>query len=231
MRWPSRCPCPVADTSSRAIAARGRPRAISVSSIPTAPIRPERTKPTPSCGCGCHAPCSAPMSASRDVYAGRMIPSGPHSALFASYLQTYAGLVGRMSDAEAKVAIEGALHLVRTFTATSEGPVSSEALRSLALVHIERGLHDPQFSGRTRCAGACRCPAPGSTPRSRTAKASWRRSVTRGSTVRAPTCPTRRRARESVATIMIRCGFTDPSLFSRSFRRRFGMAPRDVRPR
>lgn len=165
-----------------------------------------------------------------DVYAGRMIPSGPHSALFASYLQTYAGLVGRMSDAEAKVAIEGALHLIRTFTAASEGPVSSEALRSLALVHIERGLHDPQFGPDTMCRSlqvsrtrlyAAFADGEGVVATIRDARLDRARTY-----LSHPA-----QARESVATIMIRCGFTDPSLFSRSFRRRFGMAPRDVRPR
>ncbi len=38
--------------------------AISVSSIPTAPIR-RGYEAYAECGCGCHAPCSAPMSASR----------------------------------------------------------------------------------------------------------------------------------------------------------------------
>ncbi len=165
-----------------------------------------------------------------DVYAGRVIPSGPHSALFASYLQTYAGLVGRMSEAEAKVAIEGALHLVRTFTTTSEGPVSSEALRSLALVHIERGLHDPHFGPEAMCRSlqvsrtrlyAAFAEGDGVVATIRDARLDRARAY-----LSHPA-----QARESVATIMIRCGFTDPSLFSRSFRRRFGMAPRDVRPR
>ena len=62
-----------------------------------------------------------------EAFAGRMIRSGPHSIILANYLQTYACLAGQMSDAEARVAIEGVLHLLRSF-ATAEAP-TAEAMK------------------------------------------------------------------------------------------------------
>ncbi|GJE16935.1 helix-turn-helix domain-containing protein [Methylobacterium marchantiae] len=165
-----------------------------------------------------------------DAFAGRIIRSGPHSALFANYLQTYAGLVGQMSDDEARIATEGALHLLRSFVDTSEGIVSTEALRSLAMVHIARSLHDPDFGPDAMCKSLC-------VSRTRL-YAAFADGEGVAATIRDARLDRAREylsdpalATESIAIIMIRCGFTDPSLFSRAFRRRFGMSARDVRPR
>lgn len=165
-----------------------------------------------------------------EAFAGRMIRSGAHSTLFANYLQTYAGLAGQMSDAEAKVSIEGALHLLRSFATASEGAVSTEALRSLAMVHIERCLHDPSFGPDAMCRGLC-------VSRTRL-YAAFADGDGVAATIRDARLDRARtylsnpaQAHESIATLILRCGFTDPSTFSKAFRRRFGLAARDVRPR
>ncbi|NEU12724.1 helix-turn-helix domain-containing protein [Methylobacterium sp. BTF04] len=165
-----------------------------------------------------------------EAFAGRMIRSGPHSTLFANYLQTYASLVGQMPDVEAGVAIEGALHLLRSFTTTSEVAVSTEALRSLAMVHIERCLHNPGFGPDAMCKSLC-------VSRTRL-YAAFADGEGVAASIRDARLDRARRylsdpaqANESIATIMIRCGFTDASTFSRAFSRRFGISARDTRPR
>lgn len=165
-----------------------------------------------------------------EAFAGRTIGHGHLNTLFVTYLQAYAAQVATMTDAEAKSAIEGALHLLRGFTSVSEDEVASDALQSLAAVHIQRRLHDPSFGPDALCKTLY-------VSRSRLYTA-FAEGEGVAASIRDARLDRARRylsmpghAHESIATIMVRCGFTDASAFSKAFRRRFGMSARDARPR
>ncbi|WP_227439453.1 helix-turn-helix domain-containing protein [Methylobacterium sp. W2] len=163
-----------------------------------------------------------------EAYAGRLIGDGPLNALFATYLRSYAALVPGMTEAEAGIAVEGTLHLFRGLVGARTGAVTANALRSLAAVHIERSLHDPGFGPDALCRALC-------VSRSRL-YAAFADGEGVAATIRDARLDRARGylsdpalAKESIATIMIRCGFTDPSMFSKAFRRRFGMSARDLK--
>ncbi|CAM3252133.1 MULTISPECIES: helix-turn-helix domain-containing protein [Methylobacterium] len=163
-----------------------------------------------------------------ETFAGHTIGRGHLNTLFVSYLQAYAGQVATMSEAQAGIAVEGGLHLLRSFTGVSEDPIPVDALRSLASVHIQRRLHDPEFGPDALCRTLC-------VSRSRL-YAAFADGDGVAASIRDARLERARRylsvpahAHDSIATIMLRCGFTDASAFSRAFRRRFGIAARDVR--
>ncbi|MCJ2089989.1 helix-turn-helix domain-containing protein [Methylobacterium sp. E-005] len=161
-----------------------------------------------------------------DAYAGRLIGRSPLNALFATYLRSYAALVPGMTEAEAGIANEGTLHLLRGLVGAPTGDVRATALRSLAAVHIERSLHHPKFGPdalcRTLCVSRSRLYAAfadgegvaAAIRDARLDRAHRQLSVPSG---------------DSIATIMYRCGFTNASVFSTAFRRRFGSTPRDLK--
>ena len=164
--------------------------------------------------------------------AGRAFRPGALGDLFASYLTTFAATVERMSETEAAHAYEGALHLLRGIVhgagERGEGDTSVRALRSLADAHIERRLHDPALDPAEICAAlqvsrtrlyAAFVPTGGIAAAIRDARLdrAHRRLSAPG------------RDGETITDIMRACGYLDPAGFSRAFRRRFGLAPRDVR--
>jgi len=163
--------------------------------------------------------------------AGSRIPAGPLNALFSAYLRSFAASVHTMSEAETAIAIEGALHLlrgiVRGHTPDAGQDISAYALRSLALARIERCLHDPAFGpanlvadlrvSRSRLYAAF---AGGEGIAATIRNARLDRAHER--ILRAP------RMRFKIASIMASCGLTDPAAFSRAFRQRFGLSPRDL---
>ncbi|WP_267424454.1 helix-turn-helix domain-containing protein [Methylobacterium sp. GC_Met_2] len=163
-----------------------------------------------------------------EAYAGRLIGHGPLNALFATYLRSYAALVPGMTEAEAGIAVEGTLHLFRSLVGAPTGDVTADALRSLAAVHIERSLHDPKFGPaalyRALCVSRSRLYAAFADGEGVAAAIRDARLDRAYRQLSAP-AP----AGDSIATIMYRCGFTNASGFSTAFRRRFGIAPRDLK--
>lgn len=166
----------------------------------------------------------------RDL-AGSKIPAGPLNELFSSYLRAFSASVHTMSEAETDIAIEGALHLLRGLihghTAPAGQDISAGALRSLALARIERCLHDPAFGPANLVADLCvsrsRLYATFSDGEGIAAtirNARLDRAYER--IVRAP------KGGAKIGTVMASCGLTDPAAFSRAFRERFGLSPRDL---
>ena len=163
-----------------------------------------------------------------EAYAGRLIGHGPLNALFATYLRSYAALVSSMTEAEAGIAVEGILHLFQGLVGAPTGDVKADTLRSLAGVHIERSLHDPKFGPDVLCRALC-------VSRSRL-YAAFADGEGVAAAIRDARLDRAHRqlsatahAGDSIATIMYRCGFVNASAFSTSFRRRFGIAPRDLK--
>ena len=109
----------------------------------------------------------------------------------------------------------------------AEQDISAYALRSLALARIERCLHDPAFGpanlvadlrvSRSRLYAAF---AGGEGIAATIRNARLDRAHDR--ILRAPKMGFR------IGSIMASCGLTDPAAFSRAFRQRFGLSPRDL---
>lgn len=165
------------------------------------------------------------------AFAGTRIPAGPLNELFAAYVRAFAASVHTMSDAETTVAIESALHLLRGImhghSRQAEEEISASALRSLARARIEHCLHDPEFRATTLAADLCvsrsrlyAAFAGGEGIAATIRDARLDRAYDRISRTRKSGC--------RVGSIMASCGFTDPAAFSRAFRQRFGLSPRDL---
>ncbi|MEE7506027.1 AraC family transcriptional regulator [Methylobacterium mesophilicum] len=162
-----------------------------------------------------------------NAFAGRRLGATPLSSLFATYLRSFSETIGSLSEAEAGIALEGVLHLLRALAdgqaeKTAED-LSGDAVRSLALAHIERRLHDPAFGPESLPAAL------------RISRSRLYASFTGDEGVAAKIRDARldrayRRLRGGtrIGPVMTSCGFTDAATFSRAFRRRFGVAPRDV---
>lgn len=167
-----------------------------------------------------------------EAVAGRTFAAGGLSELLSAYLRSLAGSIGRMTDAEASHAFEGALHLLRGVVGL-EAPERAEdlppaAVRSLVGAYIERRLHDPTLGPSAICTAL-------SISRSRLYLA-FAGDGGVAAAIRDARLD-RARARlasrawdgETAATIMMSCGFRDGTVFGRAFRRRFGLSPRDYR--
>jgi len=165
-----------------------------------------------------------------DDFAGRKFAAGPLNDLFAAYLRAFAGSVEVMSDAETGIAVESALHLLRGIingqNARGDGDLSANALRSLALARIEHRLHDPDFGPDALAADL------------RVSRSRLYAAFSGGEGIAATIRDARldrahdrivmmQKAGGRIGSIMAGCGFTDPAAFSRAFRQRFGLSPRD----
>ncbi|WP_336486347.1 helix-turn-helix domain-containing protein [Methylobacterium nigriterrae] len=165
--------------------------------------------------------------------AGRRIRGGgPLHGLFATYLRSFAGSIEHMSAAEAAHAFEGALHLlrglVRSRSERLEAELSTMALCSLTQAYIERRLHDATLSPAGICAALrvsrTRLYAAFADENGIAAVIRDARLDRAYRHLSSPACDG-----ESIAAVMRACGYLDPAGFSRAFRRRFGLAPRDLR--
>lgn len=161
------------------------------------------------------------------AFAGRRLRATSLSGLFATYLRSFSETIGGLSEAEAGIALEGVLHLLRAL-ADGQGEkagddLSGDAVRALALAHIERRLHDPAF-------GPEALPAALRVSRSRlyAAFTGDEGVAAKIRDARLDRAYRRLRGGTRIASVMTSCGFTDAATFSRAFRRRFGVAPRDV---
>ena len=163
-------------------------------------------------------------------FAGRKLQATPLSQLFIGYLRSVTEAVAGMSETEAGIALEGVLHLLRALAEgqgeRKDGDLSVDAVRALALAHIERRLHDPAF-------GPEALPAALRVSRSRlyaafTGDDGVAAKIRDARLDRAYRRLAAVRGGVRVASVMASCGFTDAAAFSRAFRRRFGVAPRDL---
>ncbi|KQP31871.1 hypothetical protein ASF49_10630 [Methylobacterium sp. Leaf104] len=165
--------------------------------------------------------------------AGRMVRGGgPLSDLLASYLTSFAGSIERMSEAETAHGFGAVLHLLRGVvdpeTGLPDDAASTVGLRSLAGAYIERRLHDPGLTpdevrvtlkvSRTRLYEAFLADGgiAAAIRDARLDRARRRLSAPGGHG-------------RTITDIMLSCGYRDPSLFSRAFKSRFGLPPRDYR--
>lgn len=168
-----------------------------------------------------------------DRLSGRLIQGGgPLSELLAGYLRTFAGSIERMSDGETAYGFGAALHLLRGVVDPDGGfpetEMESAGLRSLAGAYIDRRLHDPALTpdeirvalkvSRSRLYEAF-AEDGGIAAAIRDARLDRARRRLSSSD----------RAGESIATIMLACGYVENSVFSRAFKNRFGLGPRDYR--
>lgn len=162
--------------------------------------------------------------------AGSKIAAGPLNDLYGAYMRAFAASVPNMTVAETGIAIESALHLLRGIvhgrTSRADHELSSNALRSLALARIEHCLHDPEFGPASLAADL------------RVSRSRLYAAFSGGEGIAATIRSARldrahdrmRRARKpglKIAPIMASCGYTDCAAFSRAFRQRFGLSPRD----
>jgi AraC family transcriptional activator of tynA and feaB len=167
-----------------------------------------------------------------DALAGRSIGARPATAEVRACLKALAASVAWMTESEAQVAVEGALHLLGSLVGDAAGQpdmdVSQAAVASLAHAHIARRMHDPDLD-------------PGEIhAKLGISRTSLYRAFAESGGIAAAIRDARldlaRRRLESprdatmkIATIAYTCGFTDIPTFNRGFRKRFGLSPRDLR--
>ncbi|MCJ2143181.1 helix-turn-helix domain-containing protein [Methylobacterium sp. E-066] len=162
---------------------------------------------------------------------GRKLGATPARGLLSAYLAAFTTSVSGMSEGEAGIAVEGVLHLLRGVihgrTEPADGELSAEAMRSLALAHIQRRLHEPEFGPNSLAASL------------RVSRSRLYAAFAGGQGIAATIRDARldrahdrivmmRNTGARIASIMTSCGFTDPAAFSRAFRQRFGLSPRDL---
>jgi len=157
---------------------------------------------------------------------------GPLSELLAGYLRSFAGSIERMSEVEAAHGFGAVLHLLRGVVDPEirrpDTELSTAGLRSLAGAYIERRLHNPDLTpdeirmalkvSRTRLYEAFLADG-GIAAAIRDARLDRAR--------RRLSSPGNRG--QTITAIMVACGYLDASSFSRAFKNRFGLAPRDYR--
>lgn len=156
----------------------------------------------------------------------------PLCDLLTGYMRAFAGSIDRMSEVEAAHGFGAVLHLLRGVVdpdvAFDEGEMSTVGLRSLAGAYIERRLHDPTLSpeeirrtlkvSRTRLYEAFAADG-GIAAAVRDARLDRARRR----------LAARDRSGHTITAVMLSCGYLDGSAFSRAFKSRFGLAPRDFR--
>jgi len=165
------------------------------------------------------------------VLTGSKLNATPLRGLLAAHLDAFATSVSGMTEVETGIAIEGALHILRGIVhgqhGAIDGRLSVDAVRSLALSHIQRRLHETAFGPASLAASL-------QISRSRL-YAAFAGGEGIAATIRDARLDRAhdrivmmRKTGARVASIMASCGFTDPATFSRAFRRRFGFTPRDL---
>ncbi|CAA2145325.1 Transcriptional activator FeaR [Methylobacterium bullatum] len=165
-----------------------------------------------------------------DALTGRRIRASPSTELLTTYMHDVARSATGMSEAEAGLAVEGALHIVRSLVGDRDDGdrASSEVLRSLARVHIERHSHDASYGPRAMAAAL------------NVSRSKLYRAFADGEGIAAEIRDARldrihrwltsaSNDRTPINVLMHACGFTDAPGFSKAFKRRFGMSAKDVR--
>lgn len=169
-----------------------------------------------------------------DAFAGRSLTPHPSGAEVRARLRSVAGSIAWMSADEAQAAVEGVLHLLGHLVdgAARRGDpeaVSQAAVVSLARAHIARRMHDPDLNPQDiqRALGLSRtslyrafAETGGIAAAIREARLDLARRRLEAS----------RDGKVRIASIAYACGFTDVPTFNRGFRKRFGLAPGDLRP-
>ncbi|WP_246695110.1 helix-turn-helix domain-containing protein [Methylobacterium sp. P1-11] len=168
-----------------------------------------------------------------DAFVGRSLNPHPAGAEVRARLRSLANSIAWMSEDEAQAAIEGVLHLLGRLVdgaaqRTKPEEVSQAAVVSLARAHIARRMHDPDLNPRDIQVAL---------GLSRTSL--YRAFAETGgiaAAIRDARLDLARRRLEAarddkmrIATIAYACGFTDVPTFNRGFRKRFGLAPGDLR--
>ncbi|MGT2478252.1 helix-turn-helix domain-containing protein [Methylobacterium oryzae CBMB20] len=165
-----------------------------------------------------------------DALAGHSISEHPTTAEARANFQRLASSLGWMTECEAQAAIEGTLHLIgRAIDASAssrERPLPHATIASLTQAYIIRHLRDPELD-----------PAAISIALGVSRTSLYRALVETGGIAaairdarldlvqRSLAAPGNERMK--ISTVAYACGFTDVPTFNRSFRRRFGLSPRD----
>lgn len=168
-----------------------------------------------------------------DAFVGRSLTPHPAGAEVRFRLRSLANSIAWMSEDEAQAAIEGVLHLLGRLVdgaaqRTKPEEVSQAAVVSLARAHIARRMHDPDLNPRDIQVAL---------GLSRTSL--YRAFAETGgiaAAIRDARLDLARRRLQAahddkmrIAMIAYACGFTDVPTFNRGFRKRFGLAPGDLR--
>ncbi|WP_158284815.1 helix-turn-helix domain-containing protein [Hoeflea marina] len=164
-----------------------------------------------------------------DSMAGRNFAAGsPLQALFVGHLQAYVAGLPEMSAVEANIGFEGVLHLLQHALGRHrpDGDIRARTVRDLAEAMIRRRLHDqaldPNEIGKAL-----------GVSRTRLYEAFAETEGVAATILNARLDATRRQIQtartRSIGEIMFACGLTDATMFSRAFRRRFGMTPSEFR--
>jgi len=167
-----------------------------------------------------------------EAFAGGCVGEPSTSAEFRAFMRKLAASVAWMTESEAQVAIDGALHLLGCLVRDTDEPSGTEVSQamavSLARAHIVRRMHDPNLDPRAIhvALGISRAQLYRAFAETGGVAAAIR-DVRLDLAYRRLTSP--RDDKLKVATIAYGCGFTDIPTFNRAFRRRFHLSPRDVR--
>lgn len=167
-----------------------------------------------------------------DELAGRSISEHSATAEARTNFRRLASSVSWMTECEAQAALEGTLHLIGRAIDTSgnsrKRPLTHAAIISIAQAHITRQLRDPDLD-------------PGSIHKSLgVSRATLYRAFKEIGGIAAAirdarldlvrrclATPSKNKVR--ISSIAYRCGFTDVPTFSRGFKNRFGLSPRDFK--
>lgn len=167
-----------------------------------------------------------------EAFAGGCVGAPSASAEFKAFMRKLAASVAWMTQSEAQVAIDSALHLLgclaRDTAERSDTEVSLAMAVSLARAHIVRRIHDPNLDPHEIHVALGISRAQLYRAFSQTGGiAAAIRDTRLDLAYRRLTSP--RDDKRKIATIAYACGFTDIPTFNRAFRRRFDLSPRDVR--
>jgi AraC-like DNA-binding protein len=177
---------------------------------------------------------AAALGADPSTMGGVRLPDNGIGAVLKSHLAALAGEIDRLTQAERVVAIDAAAAMaVAAMQAALRRPLGEqrggEGLHAAATAIIERRCSDSELTPErvARLVGCSRATlyrafAAGGRG---VARAIWSARLQRAGWL----LPLPSSHNVPIAELAYRCGFVDPASFSRMFRRRYGMSPREAR--
>jgi AraC-like DNA-binding protein len=157
--------------------------------------------------------------------------------MFEAFLAAYSKSLPTLTDRQATIGMEGVLHLLAGLVSSSaeradtgSSALSAGLIKSLALRHIEALLADPMLDVDmlSRVTGVSRTRLYNAFVESRGVASAIRDARLDRARLQLSAQEHRHRTMEDIAHL---CGFVEYTTFTKAFRRRFGLSPRDARMR